>query len=318
MAVLKLPQVSQYWKKESFFSVMSPAFVLARNTFQAISSNLHMSDPEKDAQNDKEKGTPNYDPLHRLKPLHDHMKNMCKALYHPRQNIAIDERMVATKAKLGMRQYMKNKPTKYGIKLFVLADSCNGYTVAFNVYTGRSHFSTGQGLSFNSVMSLIDTKFLGSGYHLYCDNFYTSPKLFKELLLLKVRACGTYRDNRKETPSTKVNAMTKKSSRGTIRWIRDGPLLFIKWMDTREVSVCSTIHTAYAGETVQRHVKGRDGQWQTQRFPSPTPVTEYNKHMGGVDLSDQLIQYYSVHHRTTRWYKVLFQHFLDIAATNDR
>lgn len=192
MAVLKLPQVSQYWKKESFFSVMSPAFVLARNTFQAISSNPHMSDPEKDAQNDKEKGTPNYDPLHRLKPLHDHMKNMCKALYHPRQNIAIDERMVATKAKLGMRQYMKNKPTKYGIKLFVLADSCNGYTVAFNVYTGRSHFSTGQGLSFDSVMSLIDTTFLGSGYHLYCDNFYTSPKLFKELLLLKVRACGTY------------------------------------------------------------------------------------------------------------------------------
>lgn len=110
-----------------------------------------------------------------------------------------------------MRQYMKNKPTKYGIKLFVLADSCNGYTVAFNVYTGRSHFSTGQGLSFDSVMSLIDTTFLGSGYHLYCDNFYTSPKLFKELLLLKVRACGTYWDNRKETPSTKVNAMTKKS-----------------------------------------------------------------------------------------------------------
>lgn len=52
------------------------------------------------------------------------------------------------------------------------------------------------------------------------------------------------------------------------------------------------------------------------RIPVPTPVVEYNKHMGGVDLSDQLIQYTSAHHKAHRWYKTMFLHFVDIATCN--
>ncbi|KAF3845751.1 hypothetical protein F7725_002829 [Dissostichus mawsoni] len=37
------------------------------------------------------------------------------------KDLAVDERMVATKAKTGMTQYMRDKPTKWGMKLFVLA-----------------------------------------------------------------------------------------------------------------------------------------------------------------------------------------------------
>ena len=32
---------------------------------------------------------------------------------------------------------MKDTPTKWGVKLWVLADSDNGYTVDFNVYIGK-------------------------------------------------------------------------------------------------------------------------------------------------------------------------------------
>lgn len=101
-----------------------------------------------------------------------------------------------------------------------------------------------------------------------------------------------------------------------MRWIRDGPVVYVKWMDTREVSVCSTIHAAYTGDAVQRLVKSKQGLWSRKSVPCPKPVMEYNKHMGGVDLSDQLIQYYTAQHKTVKWYKKLFLHFLDTAATN--
>lgn len=315
-AMVKLQNIQDYWKKDTIFSVPFPANVMVRDRYRVISWNIHMSDPDKDVENDKKKGTPDYDPLFRLKPLLETVQNACKAFYHPRQNLSVDERVVATKAHTGMTQYMKAKPTKWGFKLFVLADSSNGYAIDFAVYTGKSQFSSGTGIAYNSVMSLIKSIHLGSGYNLFVDNFYTSPKLFKDLFQMKIGACGTYRENRKECPKTKNNALKKKDVRGAIRWIREDPIVYVKWTDTREVAVCSTIHEAFSGQTVKRRIKTQDGGWTTKEIPCPTPVIEYNKHMGGVDLSDQLIQYYTVHHKTMRWYRTLFYHLLDIAATN--
>ncbi|XP_029295518.1 piggyBac transposable element-derived protein 4-like [Cottoperca gobio] len=316
-ALVKLDNIQDYWKKKTIFSVPFPANVMPRDRYRKISWNIHMSDPDKDVENDRKKGTPDHDRLFRLKPLLDTIKDACKSFYHPRQNLSIDERMLATKARNGTLQHMRTaKPTKSGFKLFVLADSSTGYTWDFSVYTGKTQFAPGIGLAYDSVMSLIKTSYLGSGFHLYVDNFYTSPKLFKDLFSLKIGACGPYRENRRGCPNTDSNALKEKAPRGSIRWIRDDLLVFVKWKDTHEVSVCSTIHEAFSGSTVQRRVKTLNGNWTTKSIPCPTPIVEYNKHMGGVDLSDQLIQHYSVNHKTIRWYRTLFFHFLDIAATN--
>lgn len=313
---VSLPSIQDYWKKNHFMSVPFPATVMTRDRFRALSWNIHLSDPEEDVRNDQKKGTPQHDKLFRIQPLMDDIRNACQAHYHPRKELAVDERMVATKAKTGMTQYMKEKPTKWGIKLFVLAESSNGYTLNFNLYVGKSHIPSVHGLSYDAVMDLIQPSHLGTGYHIYIDNFYTSPKLFLGLANINFGACGTYRDNRKGCPSSRANALNKKSKRGSVRWIREGPIVFVKWMDTREVSMCSTIHPAFSGETVQRRVKDGVGHWAVKDIPCPTPIIAYNKNMGGVDLSDQLLQYYSTHRRTARWYRTMFLHFVDIATTN--
>ncbi|KAF3836791.1 hypothetical protein F7725_004255, partial [Dissostichus mawsoni] len=121
-----------------------------------------------------------------------------------------------------------------------------------------------------SVTDLLPFPLLGVGYTLFVDNFYTSPNLFGDLSTKNIGCCGTIRKNR----LTELNDLPKKAERGDLRWIRKGKLLFIKWMDSREVTMCSTVHAAFSGQTVQRKVK-QAGVWQTKTVPVPDAKLEY-------------------------------------------
>ena len=51
-------------------------------------------------------------PLRKLQPLIDHIKNKCFEFYQPKKEVSIDERMVKSKARCCFKQYMRNKLTK--------------------------------------------------------------------------------------------------------------------------------------------------------------------------------------------------------------
>ena len=93
-----------------------------------------------------------------------------------RKECSIDEAMIPFKGCLAFKQYIKDKPTKWGIKVFVLADAHNGYVSNLEVYTGKNVESRRQdiGLTTKVCMDLIDGVG-GSAYglQLYTDNFYT-------------------------------------------------------------------------------------------------------------------------------------------------
>ena len=65
--------------------------------------------------------------------------------------------MVRSRHRSGIRQYIKDKPTKWGIKLWVLADSSNGYTIDFDIYIGRDagRDVSAHGLGYDVVMKLM-------------------------------------------------------------------------------------------------------------------------------------------------------------------
>ncbi|KAM6911587.1 piggyBac transposable element-derived protein 4-like [Lycodopsis pacificus] len=305
--LVKVHQRTDYWRKKWPYNFQFPGDVMTRDRFEAIIWSLHLSNPEEDEENNKKRNTAEYDRLFKIKPLYTDMVTACKAHFQPHQNVSIDERMVKSKAPISIKQYTKDKPTKWGYKLFVLADSSTGYTWNFFVYAGKSKS--------NTVMDLLPFSLLGSGYSLYTDNFYTSPALFTDLSKKNMGCCGTIRRHVTGFPQTQTNDLPKKAERGDMRWIRSGKLLFVKWMDSREVAMCSTMHQAYSGQMLGRKLK-EAGEWQNKSIPVPDCIVDYNRSIGGVDLSDALIGFYSVRHKTLKWYKTFFYHFVDIATVN--
>ena len=131
----------------------------------------------------------------------------CLALNQPRPNLAVDERMVKSRHRSCIRQYIKDKPTKWGIKLWVLADSSKSYTVDFNVYIGKA---AGQNVSANGLGYDVVIKhirpFLKQGYYLFVDNFHTSVTLFKALYNQGVLATGTTVETKRDFPASLKNS----------------------------------------------------------------------------------------------------------------
>ncbi|KAF3842935.1 hypothetical protein F7725_001784 [Dissostichus mawsoni] len=106
---------------------------------------------------------------------------------------------------------------------------------------------------------------------------------------------GPFKKNLIGFPQTELNDLPKKAERGDLRWIRRSKLLFVKWMDSRECMKPS----------VDR-LSGRKWLVCGRLRLFPDAVLDYNRSMGGVDVSNALIGYYSIHHKTMKWYKTFF------------
>ena len=122
-------------------------------------------------------------PLRKVLPLHSHMNEKCFELYQPFAHLSINECMVKSKARSHFRQYIRNKPTKWGFKYWVLSDP-TGYT--FDLYCAAQQCQpiSSNGLSCDVVMQLVQP-FMFQGYEVFMDNFNTSPSLDAALLSIE-------------------------------------------------------------------------------------------------------------------------------------
>ena len=138
--------------------------------------------------------------LRKLLPLINYIKSKCFEFYQPVKELSVDERMVKSKARSHLIQYMRNKPVKWGFKVWVIADP-SGYTLDFDIYTGKgSNGKSDHGVAYGVVMKLM-APFFFQGYHLYIDNFYTSRRLLDDLYHYGVYTTGTFRIDRRGVPS---------------------------------------------------------------------------------------------------------------------
>ena len=308
MGFCRLADMNRYWSRTSFYKgLWARRFISSHRRFKALLAYHHIVNPHTEEAGDK---------LKKIRSFYDGLRTACQTLYQPRQELSVDERMVKSKARVSFKQYIKNKPVRWGFKLFTLCCSTTGYLWNFKVYTGKEGDGVERGLAHDTVVELCEP-FAGQGYEAYFDQFYTSPALAKTLLGGGIRSTGTCQVNRRDFPAAlrNVKEWDKRAHRGDMRYVRQDDVLYLQWKDKRTVTLVSTMHSATDRVNVTRHTKV-NGEHVVLQVPQPAVVDEYNRWMGGVDVFDQMVATYRVLRKTWKWWKTLFFDFIDIAVVN--
>jgi len=299
MGILDLPSRRDYWRQKKWLFQTNFHQAMSRDRFDIIWRYLHLQDND-------DRGVDRNDKLWKIRWYLDHMTRQFQEIYEVNGFVTLDESMVKYKGRLAFRQYLPHKANKWGIKVWVLAESSTGYVSNFQVYTGRER-RTEKGLAHRVAMDLA-SPYYGSHLSIFMDSFYTGVPLFEDLKARGVDACGVIRADRKGIPARPQQAMEKHR----YQVAQKDALSFCAWQDTKVVTVLSNYHDPSATGRVKRK-RGGDAQAD---LTVPACLADYHKHMKGVDLLGQMLGYYHFKHQSQKWWRRLFFFFLSVSCYN--
>ena len=228
-----------------------------------------------------------------------------------------------------IRMYLKNKPHKYGTKLFAVCCGETNYCLRIEAYCGARQDSNvvdtegGKAAVIRNLKALWPSPIDRSQKRVVVtDREYSCVALSLRLLQMGFYSVGTVMPNRIGFPSAikfPFKTVPKKlaDQRGMCKLLRCGlfPDLFAcAWLDNKPVYFLSC-GLPTAKTMVRRKLK--DGSHQ--QVSCPQFIADYNTYMNGVDAHDQLrLQRYSIQRSTTvqKYYKTLFFGLVDIALVN--
>ena len=261
------------------------------------------------------KDAPDFDPLYRVRPMIDSCQDKFQQAYRPGRELSVDEGMIAYHGRISYLQYIPKKPTKFGIKVWLLAESKTGYIINYIIYTGKLSEENmdpeleGHNQGYKVIMALMKP-YLNLGHHVYFDNLFTSFELLEDLRQKDTYATGTARSNRKGYPP---HIKSKKLKAGEYIEQQKGDVVATKWHDKRELSVISTITD---GNMPPLTINCRSKDPSKREVKMPPVIHEYNTYMSGVDLADQLRQYYAVGRQSKKYWKYIFWSLMDFSIGN--
>ena len=140
----------------------------------------------------------------KVRVLAQHLQEKFMELFVPEQNLSHDEAMIKYFGKSGLKQSLRNKPIRFGFKVWVLA-TVSGYVVSFDLYQGKGlgiNNTTNVkavGAAAASVLDVLDTLSEEKkmfAYHIFGDNFFSSHKLVDILVERNYQYTGTIRQDR--------------------------------------------------------------------------------------------------------------------------
>lgn len=136
-------------------------------------------------------------------------------LYVPEESLSLDEAMCPWRGKVKFRVYMRDKPVKWGIKLYELCESSSAYVYDFEIFAAVPNLSN------RTVDDVMRIALLDKGCSIYIDNYYCCLELAEKLVERDTHCIGTVRANRKGLQRQLAAAAPQK---GQVHAFRQGLL----------------------------------------------------------------------------------------------
>ena len=313
MGCKRLPSIRQYWMRSQPFlycDLISSVMTLER--WQRILRCLHLvhnSTLIRDVAN------VNFDRIAKTRWLVEMFVQVSKDIYNLEREITVDECVIPYKGKYCyIRQFMPDKPVRFGIKVWLLASSKSRFVTGMEVYFGEGTGAGPHGLGYHVVERMMKG-LEHRGHCLVIDNFFGSVNLFHELMCQGIWATGTVRKTSKNLPGG-LYRDTDPTVRGSmlIRNHVHRQMGVVSWQDKKMVTLLSTAAAPWEPNTqVLRRIPGMRGQLIV---PSSPMHRQYVEYMRGVDVTDQLRGNYSSQLRCHKWWMKIFHLIVDQSMVN--
>ena len=162
--------------------------------------------------------------------------------------------MIPTK-KLSFKQYIKDKPIKWGIKIFLLCGSKTGFICNAEVYTGKrtdDNLIANLGVTENLIVSMVQYH-TNQSFIFYTDRFYTSVQVVEYLLKHNgMGVIGTALTNRREFPKSVIRRKNEMQ-RGDCELVNNGNIELSCGRTKKPIYFITSVYIASCLETVKRY-----------------------------------------------------------------
>ena len=273
-------------------------------------------------------------PNWKIQPLLNHILRVSKDAMFVGANISVDEQDIGFQGQHADKMRISYK--KVGDGFLVDALCADGYTYCFyfrNQKAPKKWMDKGLSPLHSRVMALFSQLKKGTNhYKCYMDNLFMSAKFAKFAKCAQnpsVLIHGVTRSSGRGIPACLEQKIVNKkddllSTRGTLKVAKlvgdpDCQLVAASLYDSKPVYLLSA-----SAETVEWKKKDRKlyhkelGKKVSSPFYRLNLIDDYNKHMGNVDIADQLRLQYRVHRwiRNRKWWWPIFFWGFETLLTN--
>jgi hypothetical protein len=210
MRLDRKPEIHLYWSSNPIYC--TGASICNRHSrsleirFKQLISFLRFADPTNEDPDD---------PLAKLRPFLEHLQQAYSRTYTPAQQLSADESLIGFKGRVEFKQYIPNKRSKCGIKLYMLAEATTGYACNFLLHTtAAENEKFGDGFECDSLtfsekfVVQLYAELLNAGYTIFADSWFSSYRLANWLIQRDTMLTGTLRANCAVAP--KFDCVCKK------------------------------------------------------------------------------------------------------------